>query len=173
MGLHIEWDSTQQSWIIHDAVVATTVKVYDHVLPLRMKAPQGRSGTQEFDRFVSGVFNPMIEELVVSKTKRGKRGGRSSGHPGRSESHPIVDPVVKGASPYSSTDDCEVESIVDKRTRKGVVQYKVKWLGWDNRYSCWKDTSELDCPDLIEEYEAQFVLGRYPRKWLPADSAHA
>ena len=156
----IEWDSTQQAWIIHDAVVATTVKVYDEVLPLRMKAPQGRSGTQEFDRFVSAFFNPLLPALQQGeggKTKRGNRGGKGTRSPGRSVSHPEVEPVEKGVSPYESIEDCEVESILDKRSRKGVVQYKVKWLGWDNRYNCWVSTSELDSPDLIAEYESAHV----------------
>lgn len=33
-----------------------------------------------------------------------------------------------------------------------MTQYKIKWLGWNNRYNVWKDESELECKELIEEY---------------------
>ena len=54
----IKWNSVAQAWIVHDVVIATTVPLYNHVLPLRMKAPQGQAGTQELDKRVSAVSNP-------------------------------------------------------------------------------------------------------------------
>ena len=144
----IEWDSVAQAWIVHDVVIATTVSVYDHVLPLRMKAPQGKAGTQELDRFVSAVFNPLVPAQQESK---GKRRGRRGGSGARKH----LEPHTPGESPYVEGESCEVEKVLDKRTKGGVAQYKIKWSGWDNRYNCWKDVADLDCPGLVSEYESE------------------
>ena len=60
----IEWDSEQQCWVLHEVVTATTVRVYDSVFPLRMKPSQGQYGSQEFDSFVEGVFNPLLHQML-------------------------------------------------------------------------------------------------------------
>ena len=41
-----------------EVVTCTTVTIYDKVMPLRMKPRQGRYGSQEFETFVEGVFQP-------------------------------------------------------------------------------------------------------------------
>ena len=58
----------------------------------------------------------------------------------------------KGGNPFQSG-FAEVESVVDKRIYKGVQQYKVKWKGWNNRYNVWRDESDLECKELIDEYD--------------------
>ena len=51
----------------------------------------------------------------------------------------------------------EVESILNKRVRGGTTQYKVKWKGWNNRYKCWRDQSDLECQGLIDKYEEAYL----------------
>ena len=53
----------------------------------------------------------------------------------------------------SGPDSAEVETVVDKRTVRGAVQYKVKWKGWNNRYNCWRGLEGLQCQELIDRYE--------------------
>jgi hypothetical protein len=52
-----------------------------------------------------------------------------------------------------------VEKIVGKRFSKdGVLQYKIKWQGYDGRYNSWVSAEDLDCLDEIEEYEVWMVI---------------
>jgi len=54
-----------------------------------------------------------------------------------------------------SDEEYEVEKIISKRARKGKVEYLVKWKGWeDPDDNTWEPINNLDCKDLIDEYEA-------------------
>ena len=52
-------------------------------------------------------------------------------------------------------EEYEVECILDKRKRKGRLQYLVKWKGWDRpQDNSWRSMKDLHCQDLIEDFEA-------------------
>ena len=51
-------------------------------------------------------------------------------------------------------DEFEVERIINKRIRKGQVEYLIKWLGYDISETTWEPTKNLFCPDKIQEFEA-------------------
>jgi len=55
----------------------------------------------------------------------------------------------------SSEEDYEVEAIVDKRKRRGKIQYLVKWKGWDEKDNTWEVQSNINCKELIEEFETK------------------
>ena len=51
-------------------------------------------------------------------------------------------------------DEWEVEQILDRRTRKGELQYKVKWKDWPKEYDQWLPEGNLEhAPRLRTEYE--------------------
>ena len=47
----------------------------------------------------------------------------------------------------------EVEAIIGKRTIRGQVQYKIKWLNYEDNESTWEPISNLSCNILIKQYE--------------------
>ena len=49
--------------------------------------------------------------------------------------------------------DFEVEALIDKRSHHGVTEYKVLWRGYSEEAASWEPVENLNCPDLIQEYE--------------------
>ncbi|SOV06672.1 uncharacterized protein UDID_17568 [Ustilago sp. UG-2017a] len=49
--------------------------------------------------------------------------------------------------------DFEVEALINKRSHHGVIEYKVLWRGYSEEAASWEPVSNLNCPDLIQEYE--------------------
>jgi len=52
-----------------------------------------------------------------------------------------------------SEEEYEVETILEKRVRKGKTEYLVKWKGWeDPSDNTWEPEAHLDCPDIISAF---------------------
>ena len=64
--------------------------------------------------------------------------------------------LAKKPNPFNSS-HCEVEKVVNTRLRKGVRQYKVKWKGYCNRFDVWRDEEDLECSELIAEYNSAML----------------
>ena len=141
----IHWDVEQQCWVLGEMVTAQTVRVYERVKPLRMQPRKGKYGTQEFDTFVDKVFHPLLREAE----SEGKGGEVQQPEEGGTEGQ---QPEVADEPGFT-----EVESVLDKRVKEGEVQYKIKWKGWNNRYNCWRDQSDLECQELIDKYEEAYL----------------
>ena len=60
------------------------------------------------------------------------------------------------ADATSDEEEYEVEAILDRRKRRGNVQYLIRWKGYQSDSDTWQDVSELvHCRELIDHYEDQ------------------
>ena len=55
----------------------------------------------------------------------------------------------------------EVEAILEKGNKNGVLHYLVKWKGSDRpEPNSWEPITNMDCQDLVEDYEAKLKAKR-------------
>ena len=123
---------------------------------------KGKYGSQDFDTFTERVFNPRLEtpvekeqaECDEQREKEQAESTKQNAEGGSNDKLSDTEPEkVEGSG---DPDHYEIEKVLNRRVRGGVVQYKVKWKGWNNRYSCWRDEEDLDCQELVDEYNQAY-----------------
>ena len=68
----------------------------------------------------------------------------------------------------SSEIEYEIEKIIGKRIIKGEIEYKVKWLGYDESQSTWEPMENLiNAKEAIKEYENYLEMINSFKKPIP------
>jgi len=57
-----------------------------------------------------------------------------------------------------------VEKVLDKRTRNNIVEYFIKWSGYDDENNTWEPRENLYCKYLIKEFEEKLRQGGKKKK---------
>ncbi len=58
-----------------------------------------------------------------------------------------------GSEPEEDEEEYEVERVVDKKVKHGKVEYFIKWKGYPDNENTWEPKENLECGDLIKEFE--------------------
>lgn len=53
----------------------------------------------------------------------------------------------------------EVEKIISKRLKNARIQYRLKWVGFSSKFNSWIDLENINCPELIDDFEKKNVIG--------------
>ncbi len=79
----------------------------------------------------------------------------------KTSTDPLTGQVNELAPPViiDNEEEQKVEDILDARSHRGKIQYRVKWTGWDEDRE-WYDASGFDnFPEIVEDFYT-----RYPNK---------
>lgn len=72
------------------------------------------------------------------------------------------DGEAKNLKPKLAEGFYEIESVRRKRTRKGQVQYLIKWRGWPETANTWEPVENLFCcTDVIDAFEESLESGKH------------
>ena len=83
--------------------------------------------------------------------------------PKRNRLHPVIytallKPFHTRSAPQLVDDiedediEYDVERIIDSRKRRGKVEYRIRWEGYEEQDDTWETFEQLACPDKLQQF---------------------
>ncbi len=72
--------------------------------------------------------------------------------------------VLSPSDEMETGDEYIVEAVIDKRTVRGKTEYLLKWKGYGDDENTWEPVKNLECVELIAEFERQWEEKRKAEK---------
>lgn len=69
-----------------------------------------------------------------------------------------------GGGDDEQEEEFTVEKIVDMRIKNGKREYLLKWRGYPDSENTWEPSANLDCPELIEDFESKMKKKKEEKK---------
>ena len=127
--------------------------------------PSSSSGKlKAFDKFIDQVVHPLFITPSSSNTAHSSHSTSPDTHDPTPSPH---EASTDDKSDSESSVEYEVKLIKKRRVQHGQVQYLAKWKGYNNRFDAWRSVDELNCDDLISDYESTHgvaLIGVAPTK---------
>ncbi|CAN1246218.1 Chromo domain-containing protein LHP1 [Linum grandiflorum] len=121
----------------------------------------GKSQEEEVNR-------EKVEEVEDGKDEGGEEEGDDEGEGGGGGEEEEEDgggEAEEEERPKLDEGFYEMEAIRQKRSRKGQIQYLIKWRGWPEAANTWEPKENLmSCSDVIEAFEERLGSGKGTRK---------
>uniref|UniRef100_T1L3U7 Chromo domain-containing protein n=1 Tax=Tetranychus urticae TaxID=32264 RepID=T1L3U7_TETUR len=81
-------------------------------------------------------------------------------NPNRPAGNEIPADILRSCRRIEIRDDSEeeeyaIEKILDRRVRSGVTEYYIKWKGYSESDNTWEPECNLNCPEMIQQFERQ------------------